>query len=109
MNTATDDLVGGAQVTGTPVYSNLLVAISAKRPTQQSLEQGLELEAIYDLTTRQCNITIYERDEVEVTCPSGHPYYNLRFRVIGVQPPKRYRQGAQHCTLSRIRTSRRQQ
>lgn len=96
-------------LTGTPVYSNLPVAIASRRPTQMSLEQGLEVEAIYDLTARQCNVTIYERDEVEVTCPNGHPYYNLRFRVIGVQPPKRHRQGAQHCTLSRIRQARRQQ
>jgi hypothetical protein len=28
---------------------------------------------------------------------------------LGIQPPKRYRDGAQHCTLSRIRQSRRQQ
>jgi len=109
MNTATDDSSGGAMITGTPVYSNLLVAISAKRPTQQSLEQGLEVEAIYDLTARQCNVAIYERDEVEVTCPPNHPYYGLRFRIIGVQVPRRYREGAQHCTLSRIRQSRRQQ
>lgn len=109
MNTTTDDQVGGAQITGTPVYSNLPVAIASRRPTQMSLEQGLEVEAIYDLTARQCNVTIYERDEVEVTCPSDHPYYNLRFRVLGVQPPKKHRQGAQHLTLSRIRQSRRQQ
>lgn len=109
MNTAADDEQGGAMITGTPAYSDLPVAIASRRPTQISLEQGLEVEAIYDLTARQCDITIYERDEVEVTCPSDHPYYNLRFRVIGVQPPKRYRQGAQHCTLSRVRQSRRQQ
>lgn len=109
MNTLADDSVGGSMVSGTPVYSNLPVAIAAKRPTQQSLEQGLEVEAIYDLTARQCNITIYERDEVEITCPANHPYYGLRFRILGIQPPKRYRDGAQHCTLSRIRQSRRQQ
>jgi len=109
MNTTTDDVVGGAMITGTPVYSNLPIAIAAKRPTQASLEQGLEVDAIYDLTARQCNVTIYERDEVEVTCPANHPYYGLRFRVLGTQPPKRYRQGAQHCTLSRVRQSRRQQ
>ena len=109
MNTTTDDSVGGAMITGTPVYSNLPVAISSRRPTQASLEQGLEVEAIYDLTARQCNAIIYERDEVEVTCPTNHPYYGLRFRIIGVQPPKWHREGAQHCTLSRIRQSRRQQ
>lgn len=109
MSTLADDLIGGAQISGTVVYSNQPCAISASRPTQASLEQGLEVQAIYDMTIRMCGVTIYERDEVEPVCPSDHPYYNLRFRVIGVQPPKRYRQGAQHLTLSRIRQSRRQQ
>ena len=110
MNTTTDDVVGGAQITGTPIYASLPVAIAAQRPTQASLEQGLEVEAIYDMTARLCNVTIYERDEIEVTCPNGHPYYGLRFRVLGVQPGKRnYRQAHQHATLSRIRRSRSQQ
>lgn len=110
MNNAADDQVGGSMITGTPIHSNLPMAIAAKRPTQISLEQGLEVEAIYDATFRQCGVTdIKERDEIEVTCPSNHPYYGLRFRILGIQAPKRHRQGAQHCTLSRIRQSRRQQ
>lgn len=110
MSNAADDSVGGSLITGTPQYTNLPIAIASRRPTQISLEQGLEVEAIYDLTVKLCNVTIYERDEVEVTCPNGHPYYGLRFRVLGIQPGKRnYRQAHQHCTLSRIRRSRRQQ
>ena len=62
------------------------------------------------MTAKLCGITLYERDEIEVSCPNGHPYYGLRFRIIGVQPGKRnYRQAHQHATLSRIRQSRRQQ
>lgn len=108
MNTSGDDEVGGASITGTVVYT-MPGAIAARRPTQASLEQGLEVEAIYDATVKLCGVTIYERDELQVDCPPSHPLYGLRFRVLGVQPAKR-RQGAeQHLTLSRIRQSRRQQ
>lgn len=110
MNPGTDDDVGGAIYTGTTVYTDLPVSIFSRRPSQESLEQGLEVNAIYDMTARLCNVTLIERDLVEVTCPSGHPYYGLQFRIMGIQPGRRnYRQAHQHVTLSRIRRSRRQQ
>lgn len=108
MNNAADDSSGGAVLTGTPQYVNQPFAIAARRPTQISLEQGLEVPKIFDGTTRLCGVTLYERDEVEVTCPSNHPYYGLRFRITGIQPSQR-RNGEQHCTLERIERSRRQQ
>lgn len=108
MNQAADDLVGGASLTGTPVANNLPTALFSRRPTQMSLEQGLEVPALFDATVR-CGVTIYERDELEVTCPSDSPHYGLRFRVMGVQEPKRRRGTEKHLTLSRIRRSRRQQ
>lgn len=104
----TDDSVGGAMITGTPVYT-VPFAIAARRPSQESLEQGLEVRKIFDGTTRLCGVTLYERDEVEVTCPPNHPYYGLRFRITGVQPSKRRNGAEQHCTLERIERSRRQQ
>jgi hypothetical protein len=108
MNQDTDDEVGGAMITGTPVANNLLMALYSNRPTQASLEQGLETPAIFDATVK-CGIVVYERDEIEVTCPSNSPHYGLRFRVMGVQVARRTRAGEQHLTLSRIRRSRRQQ
>ena len=108
MNQDEDDLVGGAMITGTPVANSLPMALFSNRPTQASLEQGLETEAIFDATVR-CGVVIYERDEVEVTCPTHSPHYGLRFRVMGVQPARRLRAGEQHLTVSRIRASRRQQ
>lgn len=109
MNYANDDDVGGSTYTGTTVYSDFPASIFARRPSQISLEQGLEVEAIYDMTMRLCDVTLIERDLVEVTCPSNHPYYGLQFRILGVQPGKRIRGAHQHVTLSRIRKSRRQQ
>lgn len=108
MNQDDDDTVGGVMITGTPVANNLPMAISSNRPMQASLEQGLETNAIFDATVK-CGVVIYERDEVEVTCPSSSPHYGLRFRIMGVQPTKRLRASEQHLTLSRIRRSRRQQ
>lgn len=107
INQAADDAVGGAVLTGTVAYPNLLMSIYSRRPSQQSLEQGLEVPALFDATTKACGVDIRERDEIEVSCPPSHPYYGMRFRVMGVALPKRRRGGEQHLTLSRIRQSRR--
>jgi hypothetical protein len=108
MEQQTDDSVGGAVLSGTVVGNNLLMAIYSRRPSQMSLEQGLETDAFFDATVK-CGVAIYERDLVEVTCPANSPHYGLRFRVMGIQPARRTRASEQHLTLSRIRRSRRQQ
>ncbi len=110
MTEDTDDSVGGAVITGSVVYPGLRAAITPRRPTQAALEQGLEVDSIYDFISKQRGITLYERDEVEVVCPVAHPFYGLRFRIVGVQISRRHgRSGHQHATLSRIRESRSQQ
>jgi hypothetical protein len=114
INYSDDDNIGGAVTTGTTVYSSLPAVLTPRRPSQASLEAGLETDAIYDFTCGAThlrgNVIIDERDEILVTWPLTHALYNLRFRVTGVQPPRgRARYGAMHCTLSRIRTSRSRQ
>lgn len=110
MNNAADDDVGGAMITGTPIYTSLPFSIMPQKPSQISLEAGLEVPALYDATCRANGISLLERDEVQVTAPTGHPLYNLRLRIIGVQSSRRRgRHTAQHLTLSRIRRSRRRQ
>lgn len=112
INYSADDSIGGAVTTGTTVYSNMPAVLTLRRPSQQSLEQGLEVNQIYDFTCRprfyKSQVVIYERDEILVTWPTDHILYNLRFRATGVQAPRsRTRSaGAIHCTLSRIVTSR---
>lgn len=107
INYASDDAVGGAVTTGTTVYSALEFVMTPRRPSQASLEAGLETEVFYDGTCKANNITIQERDELLVVHPVSHPLYNLRFRVLGVQPGRRrQRYGAIHTTLSRVRESR---
>lgn len=111
INYASDDVAGGAVTTGTTVYSSMPFAMTPRRPSLVSLEAGLETETFYDGTCNQTFyrslVTIQERDEVLVVHPPEHPLYNLRFRVLGVQPGRRrQRHGAIHTTLSRIRESR---
>lgn len=115
INYSSDDSIGGAVTTGTTVYSNMPASLTLRRPSQQSLEQGLEVNQIYDFTCAaryyRNQVTINERDEILVTWPLDHILYNLRFRVTGVQAPRsRTRNAAPiHCTLSRIITSRTRQ
>lgn len=107
---STDDASGGAVITGTVVYSGLNARISARRPSQQALEQGLEVERLFDMIVNTQGLTFLERDEVEVTSPAAHPYYGERMRIMGVQHDSRYySRGHTEFTLSRIERSRSQQ
>lgn len=108
-NTA-DDEVGGANLTGTVAYTDVTARISARRPTQQALEAGLEVPRLLDMIVNGQGLVINERDEIEVTAPDGHPYLNERFRVIGLQHDSRRPDwGHTEYTLSRIERSRNRQ
>lgn len=110
MNPGNDDASGGAMITGTAAYNDIRARISARRPTQQFLEQGLEVNRLFDLIVNTQGLTINERDEVEVTSPASSPYYRERFRVMGMQHDSRH-PGIGHTefTLSRIERSRSRQ
>jgi hypothetical protein len=114
INHSADDNIGGAVITGTTVHSALPAVLTPRRPSQASLEAGLETDAIYDFTCRATlrrdNVVINERDEILVVWPLNHALFDLRFRVTGFQPPRgRALYGSIHCTLSRIRSSRSRQ
>lgn len=109
-NQGTDDLVGGSVITGTVVHQDVRIRIEATRPTQQSLEQGLEINRILNAVLVGKGITVNERDEVQVTWPETHPYFNERFRIMGIQPSsERPKYGHTEFSLSRIERSRSQQ
>jgi len=114
INYSADDNIGGAVITGTTVYSSLSAVLTPRRPSQASLEPGLETDTIYDFscnaTLKRARVAIEERDEILVVWPLAHELYNSRLRVTGVQPPRgRVGYGTLHCTLSRIVTSRSRQ
>ena len=106
-----DDAIGGAVYQNVVVYEQLRASLSANRPTQASLEQGLETNAVYDFTCqanyRRENVTICERDVLRVVWPVSSPLYGLKLRVTGVQLPRsRTKYAPLHATTVRVRDSR---
>lgn len=78
-----DDKVGGALPSGTILYSNVSSRLEAVEPTQALLEQGLETPTIFHAVLAG-TLQIRHNDQLEVTGPVLSPYYNEKFRVIGV-------------------------
>jgi hypothetical protein len=110
MNQSSDDIVGGSVITGTMAYQNLAMRLNALRPSQVLLEQGLEVDRLFNASLLGRDVVINERDEIQITWPLHHPYHGERFRVLGVQlDSRRRRYGHTEITLSRIEKSRSQQ
>ncbi len=84
VDTVSDDIVGGALVTGTLLKSNIPARLEADRIEQVFLNQGLETERTFVLTCLY-QPELKEPDQFQVTQPYNHPYLGERFRVIGVQ------------------------
>lgn len=83
MDYDSDDDVGGAMVTGTPVYDKVHIRLTPNRPSQLLVDQGLEAEQKFTGFVRPSSLDIRQRYEVEITNPFNDPYYGLRFRVLG--------------------------
>lgn len=90
-----DDIVGGAVVTGTVVYHNIKGRMTEEKSSPLLLEQGIETERIFNIDIRPASLIVYERDEIEIVFPLTHWHYRQRFRVIGVKHP------SMHATDSR--------
>lgn len=80
-----DDIVGGAQPSGTVVYQNLQVRIKSEEPTLALLEQGLQTPTIFTALIFPGNITVRHNDQIRFTAPVNDWFYNKKFRVIGEQ------------------------
>jgi uncharacterized membrane protein len=80
-----DDDVGGAVISGTVAYTDIRARIEANPQEQLLLQQGLETERTFNALIVPGTYDIRERDELEVTAPSTHPYYSARFRIVGIQ------------------------
>lgn len=99
-----DDDVGGALMTGTPIYDCVACRLAPSRASQLLLEQGLETERLASIITRPDTMLIYERDLVEITGPTFHPQYGQRWRVIDLERTGMHsadRRGFIHMTVSR--------
>lgn len=85
MESSSDDEVGGAQVTGTLVYSRIRGSIQEESPDMLLLQQGVETTKTFSLLIGDGNLDIREHDEAEIVAPYNHEYLNDRFRLIGVR------------------------
>lgn len=79
-----DDIVGGAMVTGTCVYENVMGRFQTRPRQQLLLQQGLETERTFSAVIIPGTLDIRERDEVTVVEPYDSVYHNTRFRIVGV-------------------------
>jgi len=110
MNNDPDDAVGGAMITGTVLFESVKARLTARRPSQFSLDAGLETDKFFDMVIGCDARGVVERDEIEFIYPLDHPYFAERFRIIGIQLDGRRRpHGHTQMTLSRIERSRRRQ
>ena len=79
-----DDYVGGAVMTGTVVYQDVMAKMEQEPANMLLLQQGIETTHVYRMNIIPGTLTIYERDEVQIMQPKDHHYYGERFRVRGV-------------------------
>ena len=78
-----DDVVGGAMVTGTYVYCDVLSRLHERPVDHVFYQQGIEVTKTFQMMVKPSSLMIYDRDEVEITWPTGHRFYGKRFRVRG--------------------------
>ena len=84
MNNDPDDVVGGAMITGSLVYEQVISRMQGAKPVQALLQQGLETERTFTALVIPGTLDIRERDEYEITEPFDHVYHGMRFRIVGV-------------------------
>lgn len=80
-----DDYVGGATVTGSIVYSDVLTRFESQPEDQMFVAQGLETLRTYRATIVPGTLHIKERDELEIMYPYDHIYHGHRFRITSIQ------------------------
>lgn len=81
-----DDVVGGAMITGSVVYYSVPGRFQKLNASQVYLEQGLETERIFTCHLVPGTLDIKERDELQLVQPTDHPMYGQRFRVVDFSP-----------------------
>jgi len=85
MDTTDDDIVGGAQITGSCIYQDVYGRFQANPDQQLLLQQGLETVRTYSANIVPGTLSMKERDEVEISAPTDHPYYQDRFRIMSMR------------------------
>lgn len=80
-----DDVVGGAVVSYTDVYTDVRCRIDSGRPTFfVTPDQGLETQKIFQVLIWPATYTIYEGDRLLITSPATHDFVDVAFLVASV-------------------------
>lgn len=79
-----DDYVGGASLSGTVQYTDVMGRLEGTPTDQLLLAQGLETNRIFRVVAVPGTLDVREHDQLVLTFPTDHPYYNKAFRVIGM-------------------------
>ena len=82
----TDDSAGGAMTTGTVIHTNVPARIQQQKEEQILLQQGLETPKIWTAIVTPVTLSLEERYELEVTCPTNYYLYGERLRIINWRP-----------------------
>lgn len=105
-----DDAVGGAQITGSSVYTGVQTRLDPRPTTvwEQMMEaQGYETQRGFTAIVVPSSLDIHERDEMEVTAPVDHKHYGDRFRIISVEyASHNIRDPRNYVTLTLVRSVR---
>lgn len=81
----TDNVVGGAMITGTVLYQNIPARFQSDREDILLFQQGLETNKTFTFTITPGYLVVHERDELEICQPIDHTYYGDRFRAVSVR------------------------
>ena len=84
-NADPDYIGGGAVLSGTVQFGNVLARLEANPIEQLLLQQGLETVRTYNALVQPGTLDIRERDELEIVEPFDHRYYGVRLRIVGIQ------------------------
>lgn len=89
MNTpaGSDDVIGGAMVTGTNYFQGAEGRIEPIKPSTILIQQGYEIVELFMCVVRPVNLQIFENDDAVVTYPTTHFLYNTRMRITSIQRP----------------------
>lgn len=83
----TDDAGGGAMITGSVAYQDVLARYTPRRPAFLLLAQGIETPRMAYFRMVPGTMNILETDEIEITDPVSHAMFGARHRVMGVTLP----------------------
>jgi hypothetical protein len=83
--TPQNDRGGGALAVTNSVYSHIAARMEQSKADTLLLQQGIEINKVWNITCQPANLQVYERDEIEVVWPNNHRYFGQRFRVVSVE------------------------